>query len=49
MLSYKEQTQSSLVVQWLRLLLIMQGTWVQSLVQENSTCFEATESMDHNY
>ena len=49
MLSHKEQTQSFLVVQWLRLLLLMQGTWVQSLVWENSICFEATKSMDHNY
>ena len=28
---------TSLVVQWLRIRLLMQGTWVQSLVQEDST------------
>ena len=29
---------TSLVVQWLRVCLLMQGTWVQSLVQEDPTC-----------
>ena len=29
---------TSLVVQWLRIYLSMQGTRVQSLVQEDSTC-----------
>ena len=29
---------TSLVVQWLRLLAGMQGTWVQSLVGEDPTC-----------
>ena len=34
----------SLVVQWLRICLPMQGTWVQSLVQElRSTCHRATK------
>ena len=28
----------SLVVQWIRIHLTLQGTWVQSLVWENSTC-----------
>ena len=27
-----------LVVQWIKICLPMQGTWVQSLVQEDSTC-----------
>ena len=27
----------------------MQGAWVQSLVQEDSTCHEATKPMHHNY
>ena len=29
---------TSLVVQWLRTCLPMQGTWVPSLIQEDSTC-----------
>ena len=28
------------VVQWLRILLPVQGTWVQSLVQEDSICMK---------
>ena len=40
---------ASLVVQWLRIHLPMQGTWVRALVQEDSTCRGATESMHHNY
>ena len=39
----------SLVVQWVRLLLPMQGTQLRSLVQENSTCHWATKPMWHNY
>ena len=34
---------TSLVVQWLRIHLPMQGTWVRSLVQEDSTCHGATK------
>ena len=37
-----------LVVQWLRVHLPMQGTGVQSLVQEDPTC-RATKPMCHNY
>ena len=33
----------SLVVQWLRICLPMQGTWVQSLVLEDPTCRGATK------
>ena len=40
---------ASLVVQWLRIRLPMQGTQVQSLVQEDPTCCEATKPMHHNY
>ena len=29
---------TSLVVQWFRILLPMQGTWVRSLVREDPTC-----------
>ena len=36
------------MVQWLRMYLAMQGTPVQSLVQENPTGFEATEFLCHN-
>ena len=38
-----------LVVQWLGIRLPMQGTWVQSLVLEDSTCCRATKPMCHNY
>ena len=27
----------------------MQGTWVQALIREDSTCREATKPMRHNY
>ena len=40
---------TSLVVQWLRVHLLMQGTRVQSLVQEDSTCCGATKPVCHNY
>ena len=32
-----------LVVQWLRISLLMQGTWVQSLVREDLTRLRATK------
>ena len=35
-------TGMSLVVQWLGICLSMQGTQVQSLVQEDSMCYETT-------
>ena len=40
---------TSLVVQWLRIHLPMQGTWVQSLVREDPTCHGATKPVRHNY
>ena len=40
---------TSLVVQRLGVLLPMQGTWVQSLVQEDSTGHGETKSACHNY
>ena len=40
---------TSLVVQCLRIHLPIWETWVQSLVQENSTCHRATKPMCHNY
>ena len=39
---------TSLVEQWLRIRLPMQGTRVQALVQEDPTCHEATKPMHHN-
>ena len=40
---------TSLVVQWLRIHLPMQGTWVWSLVWEDPTCRRATKPVRHNY
>ena len=40
---------TSLVVQWLRILLPMQGTWVQALVWEDPTCHGAAKPVCHNY
>ena len=39
---------TSLVVQWLRFCLPVQGTGVQSLVWEDSTCSGATNPLGHN-
>ena len=40
---------TSLVVQRWRSCLPMQGTWIWSLVWEDSTCHRATKSVHHNY
>ena len=40
---------TSLVVQWLRIRLPMQGTQVQALVWEDPTCCRATKPVHHNY
>ena len=40
---------ASLVAQWLRICLPMQGTQVQALVWEDPTCRRATGTMSHNY
>ena len=40
---------ASLVAQWLRIRLPMQGTWVRALVQEDPTCCGATRPVYHNY
>ena len=40
---------ASLVVQWLRICLPMQGTQVRSLVWEDPTCRGATKPVRHNY
>ena len=40
---------ASLVAQWLRIRLPMQGTRVQALVWEDPTCRGATKPVRHNY
>ena len=40
---------ASLVAQWLRICLPMQGTRVQALVWEDPTCLRATKPVSHNY
>ena len=40
---------TSLVAQWLRIRLPMQGTWVRALVREDPTCRGATKPVCHNY
>ena len=45
----KRRPGASLVAQWLRIRLPVQGTRVQALVQEYPTCRGATEPMRHNY
>ena len=45
----KTNGQASLVVQWLRICLPMQGTQVQSLIQEDPTCCRTTKPVCHKY
>ena len=45
----KKSTRTSLVVQWLRIHLPMQGTQVPFLVQEDFTCPRAAEPVHHSY
>ena len=40
---------ASLVAQWLRICLPMQGTRARALVWEDPTCRGATELVSHNY
>ena len=42
-------TRASLVAQWLRVCLPMQGTWVRALVWEDPTCRGAAGPVSHNY
>ena len=42
-------SRASLVAQWLRIRLPMQGTWVQALVWEDPTCRRATKPVCLNY
>ena len=47
--SLNESQGTSLVVQWLRIRLPKQGTWVWSLIREDPTCRGATKPVRHNY
>ena len=44
-----KHSRASLVAQWLRIRLPMQGTRVRALVWEDPTCREATRPVSHNY
>ena len=48
-LLFKKQLGASLVEQWLRICLPMQGTRVRALVWEDPTCSGATRPVSHNY
>ena len=43
------QFRASLVAQWLRICLLMQGTRVRALVWEDPTCHGAAGPVSHNY
>ena len=45
----KIKCRASLVAQWLRACLSMQGTRVRALVWEDPTCRGATKPVSHNY
>ena len=45
----KKYMRASLVAQWLRIRLPMQGTRVRALVWEDPTCHGATRPVSHNY
>ena len=45
----KSTNRASLVAQWSRIRLPMQGTRVRSLVWEDPTCRGATRPVSHNY
>ena len=40
---------ASLVAQWLRILLPMQGTQLRALLREDRTCHRANQPVRHNY
>ena len=46
---FKRKLRASLVAQWLRVRLPMQGTRVRALVWEDPTCRGATKPVSHNY
>ena len=45
----KPERRASLVAQWLRIRLPIQGTRVRALVREDPTCHRATKPVRHNY
>ena len=45
----KSTNRASLVAQWLRIRLPMQGTRVRAMVREDPTCCRATKPVRHNY
>ena len=45
----KHEEGTSLVVQWLRIHLPMQGTRVRALVREDPTCYRANKPVHYNY
>ena len=45
----QKQYRASLVVQWLRICLPMQGTRVRALVWEDPICRGVTRPVSHNY
>ena len=47
--NFQDKAEGTPVVQWLRICLAMQGTWVQSLVPEDPMCLRATKPMRHKY
>ena len=49
LMKLKKLTGTSLVAQWLRIRLPMQGTQVRALVREDPTCHGATKPVRHNY
>ena len=49
MCTRNKKTGTSLVAQWLRVCLPMQGTRVQALVREDPTCHGAAKPVCHNY
>ena len=47
--SKRRELGTSLVAQWLRIRLPVQGTWFRALVREDPTCRRAAKPMCHNY
>ena len=47
--SKHSESETSLVAQWLRIRLPVQGTWVRSLAREDPTCRGAAKPVSHNY
>ena len=47
-LGKKPETRASLVAQWLRICLLMQGTRVRALVWEDPACRGVTRPVSHN-